>query len=285
MKTLKEEPLSRHTSFRVGGPAEEFVQAEEAEAIGVIRACRREGRPLFLLGKGTNLLVSDAGLPGVVLQLLPGEIRISGETLTVPAGNSLRQAAEAACEAGLSGLEFSYGIPGTVGGAVVMNAGAYGSEIKEVLTSVRLLTAKDEVKEIPAERLDLSYRHSNIRQEGAVVLSATFHLTPRPQDLVRLQMEEVLSRRREKQPLEYPSAGSTFKRPPGQFAGKLIQDCGLKGRRIGGAAVSEKHAGFIVNLGDATAYDIYLLIRDVRRVVQEETGVELEPEVLIVGDF
>lgn len=282
----KEEPLSRHTTFRVGGAAEYFVMPKTAQVPAVVALCRQYEMPLTVIGNGSNLLVSDDGLRGVVLEFgkaAAGIRLVDGDDLIVQAGTLLAETANAAAKNGLSGMEFAAGIPGSVGGAAVMNAGAYGGEMKDILSGVRVLTTDGEIRMRPANELDLSYRHSRMMDENELVLEARMHLTPDSVAAIRARMEELRQRRVEKQPLEYPSAGSTFKRPVGHFAGKLIEEAGLRGFRVGDAQVSEKHCGFVVNRGNATAAQIVELMRQVQERVRENSGVSLEPEVRLLG--
>lgn len=281
-----DEPLSAHTTFGIGGVADIFVTPDDPEEVAdVLAACGEAGMPYFVLGCGSDLLVSDDGYRGVVVSLTEELIAVSADgcELTFQAGVSLREAAEMACELGLSGLEFACGIPGSIGGACYMNAGAYGGCMADVLTSVRALRADGAVVSLGVEELDLGYRKSRIADEGLVVLSASFLLKRADPDAIRATMEDLTQRREEKQPLEYPSAGSTFKRPEGYFAGKLISDAGLKGYQVGGAAVSRKHAGFVVNMGGATAADVRAVIEHVQDEVERQFGVRLEPEVICLG--
>ena len=282
----KEEPMSRHTTFRVGGAAEYFVTPSIEQVPDVVALCRRFEQPLTVIGNGSNLLVSDAGLRGVVLEFgkaASGIRLLDGEDLAVKAGTLLSETAAFSAKNGLSGMEFAAGIPGSVGGAVVMNAGAYGGEMKDILSGVRVLTKKGEIKVRPADELDLSYRHSRMMDEEELVLEARLNLTQRSEAVIRAKMEELRKKRIEKQPLEYPSAGSTFKRPEGYFAGKLIEDAGLRGFRIGDAQVSEKHCGFVINRGAASAAQIMELMQHVQERVKEFSGVDLEPEVRLLG--
>ncbi len=284
----KQEPMSRHTTFQAGGPARYFVTPADTEALKqVIAVCRQENLPYFILGKGSNLLVSDEGYEGAVIDLTRHFDKITAEKqeITAQAGASLPILSRVAMMHGLGGLEFAAGIPGSVGGGCVMNAGAYGGEIRHVLKSAQILTAEGEVQTLSAEELQLGYRTSCIAARGYIVLSCTFVLQPRETDLILADMKYYNSQRRLKQPLDKGSAGSTFKRPEGYFAGKLIQDAGLKGYQVGQAAVSEKHAGFVVNLGGASASDIWQVCQDVRRIVKEQSGVELEMEVRTLGAF
>lgn len=285
---LYQEPMSDHTTFRVGGPAETFlIPHNEKEAAALLRLFSDCEEPFFVLGNGSNLLVSDKGYQGTVILIdrnMDG-CEIRGEELTAQAGALLVRLASRAQAAGLAGLEFASGIPGTVGGAVTMNAGAYGSEIKDVVTSVRLFDAKKkEIVEIPGEDMHFSYRHSLVKEGMYTVLGATFRLHGDDPEEILKRMEELREKRTSKQPLEYPSAGSTFKRPEGSFAGKLIEEAGLKGYRVGGAMVSEKHAGFVINEDHATAQDIITLIRKIREQVYERSGILLEPEVCMLGE-
>ena len=282
----KEEPLSRHTTFRVGGPAEYFVTPEIEQVPKVAELCRQYELPLTVIGNGSNLLISDDGLRGVVLEIgkAASGIRIlDGEDLAVQAGTLLSETANFAARHGLAGMEFAAGIPGSLGGAVVMNAGAYGGEMKDILSAVRVLTTTGEIRVRPADELDLSYRHSRMMDEQEIVLEARLNLTQGSEFVIRAQMEELRKRRVEKQPLEYPSAGSTFKRPEGYFAGKLIEEAGLRGYRIGDAQVSEKHCGFVINRGNASAAQILELMQHVQARVKENSGVDLEPEVRLLG--
>lgn len=283
--------MSAHTTFRAGGPARYFVTPEgEKELAAVLAVCREAEKAYYILGNGSNLLVSDAGYPGVMILLGSQFTEVvcpEGEpgVYELGAGVLLSRAAREAQKDGMTGFEFAAGIPGTVGGAAVMNAGAYGGELKDVLESVRVMTPDGEVKELKTEELDLGYRHSCIPERGYIVLSARIRLEKGDPEAIRVRMDELAAKRREKQPLEYPSAGSTFKRPKGYFAGKLIMDAGLRGFQVGGAQVSEKHCGFVINKGNATAADICALMDEVTRIVKEKYAVTLEPEVKKVGEF
>ena len=279
------EPLASHTTFKIGGPAAVFVRPDgEAQLCQAVRLCRQLAVPCYLLGNGSNVLFGDKGYAGAVISTagMKGEVSRQGDALTAPAGMPLGVLCMAALHAGLTGLEFAYGIPGTVGGAVYMNAGAYGGEMKDVLVSVRYLTAEGTVEEIPASQLELGYRHSVFETNGGCILAATVRLAPGDPDAIAAKMNELMGRRRDKQPLDKPSAGSTFKRPAGAFAGALIEQCGLRGHRCGGAAVSEKHCGFVVNLGGATCADVLALCDEVARTVKEQTGYTLEKEIRVV---
>lgn len=282
-----EEPMAKHTTFRTGGPADLFLMPQNRTELKESIALLREYNvPYLVIGNGSNLLVGDGGIRGAVIQLYQRmqNISVDGTEMTLDCGALLSAAAAQAADASLEGLAFASGIPGTFGGAVVMNAGAYGGEMKDVLLSADVLTADLEVKTIPVEELDLSYRHSIVPEKGYIVLGGKLRLKKGNEQEIRERMAELAQQRREKQPLQYPSAGSTFKRPEGYFAGKLISDAGLKGKTIGGAQVSEKHAGFIVNIGGATTKDILDLIAFCQKTVQEQFGVTLETEVKIVGE-
>lgn len=282
------EPMKNHTTFRVGGPADIFLTPSAEELPAVLSVCREERVPVTVIGNGSNLLVGDQGIRGVVICIGSGMrgIRVDGEKIFLEAGVTLAAAAQQAAKAGLTGLEFASGIPGTFGGAVVMNAGAYGGEMKDVIVSVRVISEDGEILTLSKEELDLSYRHSVIPERGYLVIDGELLLTrEKDPDQITERMEELKKKRIEKQPLEYPSAGSTFKRPEGYFAGKLIMDAGLRGFSVGGAAVSEKHCGFVINKGNATAADICALMDEVTRIVKEKYAVTLEPEVKKVGEF
>ena len=282
---LREEPMDRHTTFRVGGPARRFVRPAGASQCGALLSlAEEEGWPFLVVGNGSNLLVSDDGLDALVIHTgcLDEVERTEERTIRAGAGLSLARLASFARREELGGLEFAHGIPGSLGGAVCMNAGAYGGEMKQVLSAVTAWFPGEGVRRLETGELDLGYRHSVFSEKRGVVLSAELLLEPRAVDRITSLMEELGRRRREKQPLEYPSAGSTFKRPEGHFAGALIEQCGLKGVRIGGAQVSEKHAGFVVNRGGATCADVLELVREVKERVLAQTGVRLEPEVRIV---
>lgn len=283
---LEDEPMSRHTSFQIGGPTDLYVIPEDVEELrDVLAACREAGVPHFVLGRGSDLLVSDEGYRGVIVAMAEGLVNVSvdGTQMTCQAGVTLKEAAEMACELGLSGLEFACGIPGSIGGACFMNAGAYGGSMSDVLASVRVVMPDGSLATIPAGELALGYRTSRIRTDDLVVVSATFDLEPLDPARIRATMDDLTHRREEKQPLELPSAGSTFKRPEGHFAGKLIMDAGLQGWRSGGAEVSTKHAGFVVNVDNATAADVHAVIEHVQEEVLRQFGVRLEPEVLFLG--
>ena len=283
-----EEPMKMHTTFRIGGPAKYFVVPETKEDVkAIIDCCKNADMPYYILGNGSNLLVSDKGYEGVVIQIFKNmnQIVLDGETITAQAGAILSAVANKALEAELTGFEFAAGIPGTLGGACVMNAGAYGGEMKDVLVNVVVLTQDGEFLTIPKEELELGYRTSVIAKKNYVVLEATIRLAKGDKEAIKARMDELKVQRTTKQPLEYPSAGSTFKRPVGYFAGKLIQDAGLRGFQVGGAQVSEKHCGFVINKDQATAEDVAELMRQVSLKVKEQFGVELEAEVKRLGEF
>ena len=284
---LENEPMRLHTTFKIGGPARVLLFPETEEQITALVQCARaNGVRLLTIGNGSNLLVADKGIDAAVLVMDKhfSAVTVKGDTIFAQAGASLMKVCRTALEHSLTGLEFAYGIPGTVGGAVYMNAGAYGGEMKDVLASVDVLTQDLEIKTIPAAELNLGYRYSSIPEKGYIVLGATLQLKKGNIAEIRGRMAELAEQRRAKQPLQYPSAGSTFKRPEGYFAGKLVQDAGLKGKTIGGAQVSEKHSGFLINIGGATAQDILDLIAFCQKEVKDKFGVTLETEVKIVGE-
>nr|WP_300788412.1 UDP-N-acetylmuramate dehydrogenase [uncultured Acetatifactor sp.] len=280
-----QEPMAGHTTFRIGGPADCFVQLEDEEQLRKVRRyLGLAGVPFFVLGNGSNLLVDDAGYRGVVLQIgqKMSDISVQGCHIIAKAGATLRQVAAAALEHGLAGFEFASGIPGTVGGGVVMNAGAYGGEMSQVVDQVRVVSKEGESMVLDNDTMEFRYRGSVIRGSAFTVTEVTFRLEPGDREAIRAKMEELAARRREKQPLEYPSAGSTFKRPEGHFAGKLIMEAGFAGYRIGGAQVSEKHCGFVINTGGATARDVQALIKEIQARVKERFRVDLEPEIVFL---
>lgn len=286
-RMLKNEPMKHHTTFRVGGAAEYYVRPDSGQLAELLHLCLEYEKEYLIIGNGSNLLVSDRGISGVVIEIGKqlDEIRVDGTTIYAKAGAMLSKTAHTAMEAGLTGMEFAAGIPGCIGGAIVMNAGAYGGEMKDILKRVLVMSEDGEEKWFTPSELDMSYRHSSIIQNHYIVLGAEIALEPGNQEEIRAKMEELKEKRVEKQPLEYPSAGSTFKRPEGYFAGKLIMDAGLRGFQIGGAAVAEKHCGFVINKEHATASDIYRLIQEIQKEVYRQFGVTLEPEVKMVGDF
>lgn len=281
------EPMSRHTSFRVGGPVDALVCPGAAgEIAAVLDWCRRREIPRLIMGNGTNLLIRDGGFRGVVVKLSERfrGVSVSGNRVTAQAGASLAAVARAARRASLSGLEFAAGIPGTVGGAVAMNAGAYGGAMADVTGWAEVLDAGGEVRRIDGRDMGFGYRRSRLQDEEMTALSVELELIPGDGAGIQARMDELAARRMETQPLTLPSAGSVFKRPPGGYAGRLVEEAGLKGARVGGAQVSPKHAGFIVNLGGATAADILTLMDRVAGAVERRTGIRLEPEVRILGE-
>jgi len=278
------EAMSRHTTFKIGGPADYFLMPDKDTDVGrIVKICKESAIPYFILGNGSNLLVGDGGYRGAVIQIYKNmsAVTVEGTEITVQAG----ALAAAAKNAALTGFEFAGGIPGTMGGAVVMNAGAYGGEMKDVLTEVTVMDEEGEIVTLPADKLELGYRTSIIKTAGYIVLEAKLQLKEGNPEVIRETMKDLTIRRTTKQPLEYPSAGSTFKRPEGYFAGKLIMDSGLAGYQVGGAQVSEKHCGFVINAGGATARDVRTLMDNVRDIVYKKYGVTLEPEVKFLGDF
>ena len=284
----RNEPMKKHTTFRIGGPADYYLCPHSAKEIQkVVEICREEKIPYFILGNGSNLLVSDKGYRGAVIQLWKNvsDIRVDGCLIEAKAGASLAKIAAQALEEGLTGMEFAAGIPGTLGGAVVMNAGAYGGEMKDILKEALVMDEEGKIFTLEKENLKLGYRTSIVKEKGYIVLAATLELKPGNREEIRKLMEDLKQRRAEKQPLDMPSAGSTFKRPEGYFAGKLIMDAGLRGFSVGGAQISEKHCGFVVNTGEASASDVLNLIREVQKRVRENSGVEVETEVKFLGEF
>lgn len=285
---LANEPMSKHTTFRIGGPADCFTIPQNAEEIKKITAvCKEENVPYYILGNGSNLLVGDRGFRGVIIQVYRnmGAIRVEGDRIYAKAGALLSKIAAEALGHELKGAEFSSGIPGTLGGAVVMNAGAYGGEMKQILESATVLTTEGEVKTFTVDELELGYRTSVVAKKCYIVLEAVLKLETGNAEEIRSYMEELKGKRVTKQPLEYPSAGSTFKRPEGFFAGKLIEDAGLRGFQVGDAQVSEKHCGFVINRGKATAKDVISLMEQVSDKVEAMAGIPLEPEVKRIGEF
>lgn len=282
------EAMSRHTTFKIGGPADYFLMPDKDTDVGrIVKICKESAIPYFILGNGSNLLVGDGGYRGAVIQIYKNmsAVTVEGTEITVQAGALLSSVAAAAKNTALTGFEFAGGIPGTMGGAVVMNAGAYGGEMKDVLTEVTVMDEEGEIVTLPADKLELGYRTSIIKTAGYIVLEAKLQLKEGNPEVIRETMKNLTIRRTTKQPLEYPSAGSTFKRPEGYFAGKLIMDSGLAGYQVGGAQVSEKHCGFVINAGGATARDVRTLMDNVRDIVYKKYGVTLEPEVKFLGDF
>lgn len=282
------EPMNKHTTFRVGGPADYFLTPETVEQVQkIVMFLKKNNIPYYIVGNGSNLLVSDHGYQGVIIQIFKGmnEITIEGNVIKAQAGALLSAVANRALDAELTGFEFAAGIPGTLGGACVMNAGAYGGEMKDVLETVTVLTEDGEILILKKEELELGYRTSVIAKKNYVVLEAVICLEKGEKAAIKGYMDELREKRITKQPLEYPSAGSTFKRPEGYFAGKLIQDANLRGFQVGGAQVSEKHCGFVINKDNATAADVVELMRQVSEKVEAEFGVKLEPEVKRLGEF
>lgn len=285
---LTDELMSSHTTFRIGGAADYFLLPTEGTQIkGIFEICKEENIPCFILGNGSNLLVSDRGYRGAVIQMYRNmnKIETEGTVIRAQAGALLSAVAAEAKNHSLTGFEFAGGIPGTLGGAVTMNAGAYGGEMKDVLKSVTVADREGNIRKLSAEELNLGYRTSIVKTAGYLVLEAEISLKEGNPEEIKALMKDLTERRTSKQPLEFPSAGSTFKRPEGYFAGKLIMDSGLRGYRVGGAQVSEKHCGFVINAGGATAADVRALIQDVQNTVYEKFGVMLEPEVRFLGDF
>ena len=285
-RVLQDEPLSAHTYTKLGGKADYFVAPHSYEEVrAVLELAHREAMPFMILGFGSNLIVRDGGIRGIVLNLNElNTIRREENRIIAQAGAAIIDVSRQALAEELSGLEFACGIPGTVGGAVYMNAGAYGGETKDVITNATVLTPEGQVLHLSKDELELDYRTSRVSKEGLIVLEATFELEPKNYEEIKEVMDDLTYKRESKQPLEYPSCGSVFKRPPGYFAGKLIQDSGLQGKRIGGAEVSLKHAGFIVNIDEATATEYISLIRHVQATVKEKFEVDLETEVKIIGE-
>ena len=286
-RILLQAPMSQHTTLRIGGPADILVTAQSTQEIAFLIQCANEHNiPLLVLGNGSNLLVRDGGIRGLVVKF--GEemaaISVNGNMLTAKAGASLAAVSKEAARNGLGGLCYACGIPGTVGGGVYMNAGAYGGELKEVITSVEAITLDGQIQTFSGEEMHFGYRHSRAQEEAMIITSVTFTLNPGNKEELWADMKEFNRRRNEKQPMDVPSAGSTFKRPEGHFAGQLIDQSGLRGIKVGDAQVSEKHAGFLVNTGTATAQDFLALIALVQKTVHEKHGVWLSPEVRIVGE-
>lgn len=283
---LRDEPMSRHTTFRIGGPAAIFCMPQTVPQLAdTVKACVEAGVPYYILGNGSNVLVSDEGYKGVIIQLFRNMdgIRVNGTELEVEAGALLVRMARLAAKEGLTGLEFASGIPGTLGGALVMNAGAYGGEMKDVVKEAVVMKPDGEILRLKKDKLELGYRTSVIAKKGYLVLSALLELEKGDKGAIEARMQELKEARTSKQPLEYASAGSTFKRPEGYFAGKLIMDAGLRGYSVGGAQVSEKHCGFVINRGGATARNVMDLVCHVQEEVKKQFGVELEMEVKLLG--
>lgn len=286
---LTDEPMARHTTFRIGGDADYFVKPKSAAEVQIIiDLCIKADMPYYILGNGSNLLVSDSGYRGVIIQIAKemSDIEVTdGGVIRAQAGALLSKVASAAYENALAGFEFASGIPGTIGGAIVMNAGAYGGEMKDVVKSAVVLTSENEIRELTLKELELGYRTSIVAKKGYIVLEVTIELKPGVPEEMKALMNDLKNRRTTKQPLEYPSAGSTFKRPEGHFAGQLIEEAGLRGFTVGGAQVAEKHCGFVINKGQATAADVTELMRQVIEKVEANSGIVLEPEVKRLGEF
>ena len=282
-----DEPMAKHTTFRIGGNADGYVEPTVARACDLMNYCQMADIPVTVLGNGSNVLVADEGIEGLVISFgkAAAQIKVEGNRIFAEAGALLSQVAHAAAKNELTGLEFAAGIPGSIGGALMMNAGAYGGEMKDVVVSLQVLLEDGGLQLWSLEDADLSYRHSHMMEVGATVLAVEMELKPGNKEEIYAAMEDFRTRRMEKQPLEFPSAGSTFKRPEGYFAGKLIMDAGLAGFHIGDAQVSEKHCGFVINKGSATATQVRQLIREVSETVMQKNGVRLEPEVRFLGRF
>ena len=286
--TRREEPLSQHTTFKIGGVADVFVTPRDIRSLRLtISLCKEYNLPYTIIGNGSNLLVGDKGFRGVVIQIFNNlnEVKLDGNRMYAEAGALLSKMANVALNNNLKNLEFAAGIPGTFGGGVVMNAGAYGGEMKDVIESVRVIDEQGEIRTLALEELELGYRRSILMKKPYVVIDGILRLEEGEAGAIFRTMEDFKERRTSKQPLEWPSAGSTFKRPEGHFAGKLISEAGLAGFQVGGAKVSEKHCGFVINAGEATAVDVVSLMEQVAHVVEEKYGVKLEPEVKFIGDF
>lgn len=285
---MPNEPMSRHTTFRVGGEAGMLLQVSTPQQLKVMIPLLNEQKiPYFIKGNGSNLLVGDKGYDGIILEIGKefGNIEVKGNLIVAGAGALMSSIAQEALKNSLTGFEFASGIPGTIGGGITMNAGAYDGELKDIVTKVEVINSDGEVISLSNEEMNFGYRTSIIKQKPLIVTSVTLSLNNGDSEKIKARMDELAAKRREKQPLEYPSAGSTFKRPEGYFAGKLIMDAGLRGYTVGGAQVSEKHCGFVINKGNATAEDVYELICDVQDKVKARFGVALEPEVIFLGEF
>ncbi len=284
---LLNEPMSKHTSFRIGGPADALaIPGSEVELIALLKYCHDQSLPVLIIGNGTNLLVRDKGVRAVVIKMASAmsTVRLLDQGIEAEAGISLAALAQTALEAGLGGLEFAAGIPGSLGGAVVMNAGAYGGEMKDVVERVWAVGYQGDRHEFSAPEMEFGYRRSRLQGQQLIITKVQMRLQPREPDEIRSEIAELAARRRASQPLNMPSAGSVFKRPPGRYVGPMIQEVGLQGKRIGGAEVSTKHAGFIVNVGGANASDVLALIQLIQETIQQQFGVQLEPEVRVIGE-
>lgn len=284
---IEDEMMNKHTTFKVGGPADLYViPRSEEELVYAIEVCKSQNVPYYVIGNGSNLLVTDKGFRGVIIEVYRqmSDITVEGNCITAYAGALLSKIANTALEHGLTGLEFAHGIPGALGGAVTMNAGAYDGEMKQVLESATVIDDKGQVRTLSVEELELEYRKSIISRLGYTVIKATMCLEGSDKEAISAKMKDLMQRRRDKQPLEYPSAGSTFKRPVGHFAGKLIMDAGLRGYQLGGAQVSEKHCGFVINKDHATCQDILDLIHYIQEEVKSKFDVQIEPEVKMIGE-
>lgn len=280
------EPMKKHTTFRIGGEADLFLRMENPHQLKEVQNyLQKLGMPYYILGNGSNLLVSDEGYRGVILEIADkmNTIRVEGNSIIAQAGALMSKIAHVAYEHGLTGFEFAAGIPGTIGGGVVMNAGAYGGELKNVVTTVEVLDQNGDFLSLDNQTMEFGYRTSILKKHPFIVTEVRMELQEGCKDEIKATMDDLAAKRREKQPLEYPSAGSTFKRPEGHFAGKLIMDAGLRGYQVGGAQVSEKHCGFVINKGEATAADVKQLVADVQQEVKKQFDVELEPEVIFLG--
>lgn len=286
-KVITNELMNRHTSFRVGGPCSLFISPDKIHLSGIIAFCKKSALPYVVIGRGSNILVSDNGFEGLVIEIGDAfnKITVSGDMITAEAGASLSSVARAAYENSLTGLEFASGIPGSCGGGLYMNAGAYGGEMKDVIYSARALDSDGKEFEFMPDDMDLSYRHSTFMEKNLIITEMVFKLKAGNKDEIKATMDDYNGRRRDKQPLNYPSAGSFFKRPEGNYAGKLIEDAGLAGLRVGGAEVSAKHCGFVINVDNATSEDIINLMKKVQTEVNDKFGIMLEPEVRMLGKF
>ena len=287
-RVCRDEPMNKHTSFRTGGPADCYIKIGSAEELSALLSLLiKSGQEYMVIGNGSNLLISDRGYRGVAIEILSGmsSVLVEGERIVADAGTLLSKVSDAALKSSLKGFEFASGIPGTVGGAMVMNAGAYGGEMKDIVLSVKAIDKEGNRVELSNKEMDFGYRKSIIKEKGYIVTQTVFSLEKKEVKEIEGRIRELSEMRREKQPLEFPSAGSTFKRPENNFAGKLIMEAGLSGLKSGGAKVSEKHCGFIINEGGATSTDIYSLIKEVQEKVFLSSGVMLEPEVMMIGEF